>query len=154
MRIFVIVTLFVTLLITTPAAAQRGPADYRGMADEILRYVNQHRRGMGLDTLMMNEIVLKAAEQHTRNMAQQKIPFGHYRFDERMEQLGRKIPSTGWAENVASGQRSARSVVDMWLKSEGHKKNIEGRYKLTGIGIARGTDGSLYFTQIFINQRR
>ena len=31
-------------------------------------------------------------------------------------------------ENVAAGQMTAREVVDGWLNSPGHKKNIEGRF--------------------------
>ncbi len=31
-----------------------------------------------------------------------------------------------------------------------NKKNIEGSYNLTAIGIAQSNDGNLYFTQIFI----
>jgi uncharacterized protein YkwD len=58
-------------------------------------------------------------------------------------------PITVVAENVASGQMSAREVVDGWLNSPGHRRNIEGNFKLTGIGLARGSRGMIYFTQIF-----
>jgi uncharacterized protein YkwD len=44
---------------------------------------------------------------------------------------------------------SAREVVDGWLKSPGHKRNIEGDFTLTGIGIASDKQGNIYFTQIF-----
>jgi uncharacterized protein YkwD len=50
---------------------------------------------------------------------------------------------------VASGQMTAREVVNGWLKSPGHKKNIEGNFVLTGIGYARSKKGDIYFTQIF-----
>jgi uncharacterized protein YkwD len=44
----------------------------------------------------------------------------------------------------------AREVVDGWLNSPGHRRNIEGDFRLTGIGIAKRSDGMVYFTQIFI----
>jgi uncharacterized protein YkwD len=42
----------------------------------------------------------------------------------------------------------------MWLNSPGHRKNIEGPYNLTGIAMAKAKDGTMYFTQIFINKQR
>jgi uncharacterized protein YkwD len=60
------------------------------------------------------------------------------------------VPGTNAvAENVAFGSSTAKEVVDGWLNSPGHKKNIEGNYKLTGIGVARDQQAKLYFTQIF-----
>jgi uncharacterized protein YkwD len=56
------------------------------------------------------------------------------------------------AENVAYGQLSAKAVVDGWLKSAPHKKNIEGNYNLTGIGLAKDRKGVIYFTQIFLRK--
>jgi uncharacterized protein YkwD len=44
---------------------------------------------------------------------------------------------------------SAREVVDGWLHSPGHRRNIEGDFKLTGIGLAFGHNGNIFFTQIF-----
>ena len=60
------------------------------------------------------------------------------------------MKGTSGAENVAYGAETAEEVVRMWLKSPGHKKNIEGKYNYTGIGIARGRNGQLYYTQLFI----
>jgi uncharacterized protein YkwD len=49
------------------------------------------------------------------------------------------------------GSTTAREVVDNWLKSPMHKKNIEGAFNLTGIGVAADKKGTLYFTQIFVS---
>jgi len=62
----------------------------------------------------------------------------------------KKIGGDSMAENVALGQTTAQEAVDSWLSSEGHKQNIEGSYNLTGVGVAQGSDGDLYFTQIFL----
>ena len=135
-----------------PAArAQQVSNSYVSLAADVLRYINQHRTAMGLQPLEMNGVVCTAATRHSRNMASGKIPFGHDGFDDRMAALTRQIrPSTAWAENVAFSNNDARHVVDMWLHSPGHKKNIEGHYNVTGIGIALGADGQYYFTQIFL----
>jgi hypothetical protein len=34
------------------------------------------------------------------------------------------------------GPMGAREVVDGWLHSPGHRRNIEGDFRLTGIGLA------------------
>jgi uncharacterized protein YkwD len=121
---------------------------------EILKYVNEHRASLGLNALVMNDVINTEAEGHSRNMANHKVPFSHDGFDGRADRIRKAITSVfGWAENVAYGANNAREAVDMWLKSPGHKKNIEGNYNLTGIGVAKSADGSLYFTQIFINKR-
>lgn len=133
-------------------AQHTGP--YSNMAGEILHYVNDYRAKLGLAALTMIDVISKEAEGHSRNMATDKVPFSHDGFDDRAERIRRQIkPVNAWAENVAFGAETAKEVVDMWLHSPGHRKNIEGSYNLTGIGVAKSADGSLYFTQIFINKR-
>ncbi len=133
------------------AWAQGAGENYKDLKNGILVLVNKHRTAMGLGTLKMNDDISTAADKHSRNMATNKIPFGHNGFDNRMAGLRSKIKGTnGWAENVAYGAATADEAVEMWLGSPGHKKNIEGSYNLTGIGIAKGKDGQLYYTQIFV----
>ncbi len=134
--------------------AQKEKDNYTTLKTGILDLVNKHRAGMGLKPLKMNEVAEKAAEQHSHNMATKKIPFGHDGFDARMAGISKKLNgATGWAENVAMGPETAEQAVDMWLHSAGHKKNIEGDYNLTGIGIVKNANGDLYYTQIFVNKR-
>ena len=121
------------------------------VTEEIFQLVNKHRTGMGLKPLKQNDIIAKAAIGHSRNMANKTVPFGHDGFDDRMAGLEKQIKDTrGSAENVAYSSGDAKAVVDMWLHSPGHRKNIEGNYTLSGIGMAKGTDGTCYYTQIFI----
>ncbi|MDR3679351.1 MAG: CAP domain-containing protein [Flavipsychrobacter sp.] len=121
------------------------------MKKEILIYINQHRKDMGLQPLKTNSIIEDEALTHSNNMAKGRVPFGHDGFDDRMGRIMKQIkPSHAAAENVAEGAKTAREVVDIWLHSPGHRKNIEGNYTLTGIGIAADRNGKLFFTQIFI----
>jgi uncharacterized protein YkwD len=136
-------------------AAQGTTDNYAALKTGILKLVNKHRTDMGLSPLKMNDVIEKAATKHSGNMASQKIPFGHEGFDERMKGISQQLGgATGWAENVAMGAETAEQAVDMWLHSAGHKKNIEGDYNLTGIGIAKNAQGQLYYTQIFIKAAR
>lgn len=131
-----------------PTTASIAPA----LEDQILTLINQHRRKKGLAALESNPVIEMEARRHTISMASHNSPFGHDGFSYRSKVITSKIPGvTATAENVALGSRSAKEVVDGWLKSPGHKKNIEGKFRLTGIGVARDAKSTLYFTQIFAN---
>jgi uncharacterized protein YkwD len=120
------------------------------MSREILWYVNQHRRSIGLPELEANSLISSVALGHSRDMLSGKTPFGHEGFRDRIDLIRKKLgPIHVAAENVASGPMSAREVVDGWLHSPGHRRNIEGDFRLTGIGLAFRADGMIYFTQIF-----
>lgn len=120
------------------------------MDRDILQYINEYRQTKGLAPLQMNTVISTVAEGHSKSMANKKTPFGHEGFESRVkairEQLG-LIRSS--AENVAYGKLTAGEVVNGWIKSPGHRKNIEGRFSLTGIGVSRDRNGTIYFTQIF-----
>src|ERR1044071_2571410 len=110
------------LLAGTTAFAQSMEAD-------ILELVNKHRRRQGLAKLEMVDKISAEADQHSRNMATGHTAFGHGGFDDRLDRLMHALPgSNAGAENVAYGARTAEEVVDMWLKSPGHRKNIEGNF--------------------------
>lgn len=131
-----------------PSTASIAPA----LEDQILSLVNQHRKSKGLPALENNPVIEVEARRHTVSMASHKTPFGHNGFSYRAKVISSKIPGIkATAENVAFGSKTAKEVVDGWLKSPGHKKNIEGKFRLTGIGVARDEQSVLYFTQIFAN---
>jgi uncharacterized protein YkwD len=113
--------------------------------------VNDYRREHGLKPLSEITVVDNVAEAHSRQMAGHHIPLGHAGFEKRYKQIGSSMSGIkGMAENVAYGHLTAEEVVDLWLGSKGHRKNIQGDYNKTGIGIVRDAKGQLYFTQIFV----
>lgn len=119
-------------------------------AVEILRLVNQHRRAIGRPPLQANSYMSSVALGHSQDMLSGRSPFGHDGFRDRIDRIRKKLgPMHVAAENVASGPMSAREVVDGWLHSPGHRRNIEGDFRLTGIGLAFGRNGNIFFTQIF-----
>jgi uncharacterized protein YkwD len=120
---------------------------------DILTFINQYRRSKGLAELQMLEVANTEAQQHSADMVKGKTAFGHDGFDNRIADIRKSAGFIrGAAENVAYGQLTAAQVVDGWLNSPGHKKNIEGEYNLTGIGTVQREDGVIYFTQIFIKK--
>jgi uncharacterized protein YkwD len=121
------------------------------MEEDILYYVNLDRKSKGLGALELNEIESSVAEKHSRNMASGKTAFGHDGLTSRAKDIKKKLgrPITSVGENVASGWMTAKEVVDGWLNSPGHRRNIEGDFTLTGIGLAKDRKGMTYYTQIF-----
>jgi uncharacterized protein YkwD len=119
------------------------------METEILQFVNEDRKQHDLRLLQINSRESSLALKHSEDMAKGKVKFGHDGFNSRAKIIQKELGATEIGENVASGLMTAREVVDGWLNSPGHKKNIEGDFLLTGIGYARDKKGEIYFTQIF-----
>lgn len=166
-KLLVVVKLLLpALVIVTSAACQRKTTStsmvsyndesisLKGMEKDILSYVNDHRKSIGKPALQMLDVASAQAAIHSSNMAQKKTPFSHNGFETRVSNINKQAGGSysGAAENVAYGQMTAEKVVDGWLHSPGHKKNIEGNYNLTGIGVARAKDGTIYYTQIFLRK--
>ena len=117
----------------------------------ILVYINQYRSKHHLKPLKMNNLMSAEAEKHSRDMANHAIPFGHKYFHKRIHRLFDQIKHChAGAENIAYNYKDAKDVVRNWLTSPGHRRNIEGNYNLTGIGLARDKKGKIYYTQIFL----
>jgi len=121
-----------------------------GLERDVLSLVNEYRQSRKLPPLVPNPAMEYQARRHSMDMATHRIPFGHQGLPFRMKYISDKVPGVkDVGENVAFGNLSARAVVNDWLKSPGHKRNIEGNYKFTGIGVTRNMQNQIYFTQIF-----
>ncbi|HZW36886.1 MAG TPA: CAP domain-containing protein [Candidatus Deferrimicrobiaceae bacterium] len=122
------------------------------------KLVNDHRRTIGLAPLAHDARIAAVARRHSRNMAEGRVPAGHEGFEARQREISKVIPLRGIAENVGVNDYprsdTVRSAVSGWLGSRGHRSNIEGRYDLTGVGIARDAHGVYYYTQIFVRRKR
>lgn len=122
------------------------------IAEEILQLVNVHRVSIGKEPLEMNALATDLAEEHTLYMIVQN-DISHDDFDERSNRLFAEENASRTGENVAYGQRSAQAVMEAWLNSSGHRKNIEGDFTHIGIGVIKNDAGVYYFTQIFLKKR-
>jgi uncharacterized protein YkwD len=121
----------------------------------ILDQINHYRVAQGLQPLKLNNQISKEAETHSRNMAAKVIPLGHDGFKKRVNTLSNYFHHpVRAAENVAYNNKAPEIAVTQWLNSRGHRKNIQGNYDLTGIGIAYDKKGQVYVTQIFVNSQK
>jgi uncharacterized protein YkwD len=66
--------------------------------------------------------------------------------------VGQRI-GDGWmmyGENIAMGQTSNEEVMNDWMHSVGHRRNIlNGNFQLVGIGIAKNSAGEIYWVVDF-----
>jgi uncharacterized protein YkwD len=138
---------------TTTRYSNSREINIKGMDKNILYYINQYRASIGLSELQLINSASEQATKHSIEMANRSTPFGHDGFDERIDNITKKLGFVhASAENVAYGKLTAKEVVNLWLNSPGHKTNIEGNYALTGIGVAKDENGLVFYTQIFLRK--
>ena len=138
--IFLISALFVFSAAVSPA---------NQLVNDVLRYTNDYRRSKGLKELIMKDDLNSLARKHSEDMASGKLSLGHSGYDQRVAKVNKIYGTWMVAENVAYGARDAKEVFKIWKNSSGHRKNMLGNYKYTGIGTAADAKGSIYYTEIF-----
>jgi hypothetical protein len=125
---------------------------------EVLRLSNIFRAKNGLDPLVANIELEKAAQDHSESMAMEDF-FSHTDKDgkqpwDRAEEAGYDF--TAIAENIAAGQRSPEEVVNGWINSPGHRANLlNPNYTDLGVGYFKldndtgKVNYNTYWTQLF-----
>jgi uncharacterized YkwD family protein len=132
---------------TTPATSQLSAFEQK-----VVELTNKERAKYGVPALKIDVQLSKVAREKSRDM-QAKGYFSHYSptygspFD-MMKKFGITYRSAG--ENIAMGQRSPEEVVQAWMNSEGHRKNILNP-SFTHIGVGHVANGN-YWTQMFIGK--
>jgi len=118
---------------------------------EILELINNHRISIGLNSLAKMNSIKAQAYGHTDYMID-KSKISHDNFLKRSNTLKNNPGALRVSENVAYAYSSPESVVNAWLRSEGHKNVIEGDFTNFDISAEKDKDGKWYFTNIFIKK--
>ena len=124
-----------------PTATTKPPAPSGSKEAQVLQLTNNERQKAGCGPLRTNSALTRAADLHASDMVVHHF-FDHNSQDgrspfDRMKAAGFKGGSM--AENIAVGYSSAAAVVEGWMNSEGHRKNILNcDYSLIGIGYDSG----------------
>jgi uncharacterized protein YkwD len=123
------------------------------LAEQVHELVNRHRAAAGLEPLVWNPTLSSLAAEHSRLMASGDRPFGHDAFEERVAAARQALGVSTAAENVATNNypesQAADRVVEGWLNSPGHRRNIDGDFQLSGVGVARTSEGVYFATQLY-----
>ena len=124
------------------------PTNWRA---EQMRLVNDTRAKHGREPLRRCARLDDAAQKYAQMMADTGH-YGHTGPDgstptKRAQQAGYRV---GAGENIAYGYRSNADVMEGWIRSTGHYRNILlKRYEDAGFGAAQAEDGKIYWVQMF-----
>lgn len=142
---------FIILILIFLSTLSFGIEDYQKI---ILKEVNIEREKNHLKPLKIDSRLNKIAVIKAKDMAKdKKMSHTSKKFGATFNLIKKEnIHFTKAAENIASGHKTPEFVVERWLKSKGHHKNILGKdYRFIGIGKASDNEGKLYWVQIFTN---
>lgn len=126
---------------------------YFDIEQKTLQLINEYRIQNGRAPLQTHAVIYAEAYQHSTNMAEGKVPFGHDGFSARVERIRAKLNGVGAAaENVAYTYNldPAQTAFEQWRNSSGHNRNMLGDYTHCGLAVAKSEDGRYYFTHIFV----
>lgn len=118
--------------------------------DEVIRLVNVERAKYGLSALQKEQGAVSVAHVRAKEIVQS---FSHTRPDgsscfTAAKELGVSYSAAG--ENIAYGYADPQQVVNGWMNSEGHRKNILSS-SFSKIGVGCYSSGKvLYWSQFFI----
>ena len=137
------------------ASAFAGASSLERRAFEL---VNAERRARGESPLVWDAELSRMARQHSGDMA--RSGYLDHRGPDGLDMAARarSMGIRGWkvlGENIAFNEGfndPSAFAVERWMGSTQHRSNIlNSQFTRTGIGVARAADGSIYFTQVFMN---
>ncbi|KAK9722366.1 hypothetical protein K7432_002714 [Basidiobolus ranarum] len=116
--------------------------------EKMLALVNEQRQQNGGKPLKLDNNLVQAAQKHTDYQAR----VGQMTHDEPGRPLSTRVTETGfkWSaigENVAMGYTSIELVMEGWMNSAGHRRNILNP-QFTSFGSGYVANGN-YWTQVF-----
>ncbi|QOR68920.1 hypothetical protein IM538_12700 [Cytobacillus suaedae] len=133
--------------------AKQAPAQGISQAEQkVIDLTNAERRKAGLpdlkaDTSLSNVAREKSNDMQKNNYFSHTSPTYGSPFD-MMRDFGVSYKTAG--ENIAQGQQTPEQVVQAWMNSEGHRKNILSK-DFTHIGVGYQQSGH-HWTQMFIGK--
>lgn len=137
---------------TEPTQTTQTTSYLSAYEQKVVDLTNQERAKNGLAALKVDTALSKVAREKSLDMSKNGY-FSHTSptygspFD-MMKQFGVSYQYAG--ENIAMGQRTPEEVVQAWMNSEGHRKNIlSANFNYIGVGYVESGD---YWTQMFIGK--
>ncbi len=131
MRFLAAIALLALMLMPVGATAQP-------VTSQAIKMVNEIRASKGLAPLKLSRKLGRSADAHAQDMARKNL-FSHYGSDGSTP--GKRARRQGYrfcyiSENIAEGQHDIPEVIQVWMDSPGHRKNILSK-KVRSLGMAR-----------------
>lgn len=119
-------------------------------SEEVIELVNAERSAKRISSLKSDDTLNAIADQRAKEIA---VKFSHTRPDgskcsSLLQENG--IVNVYAGENIAAGLNSAKAVMDKWMNSDGHRRNIlSENFTRIGVGSYTSSDGYTYWVQVF-----
>lgn len=136
---------------TTRPAVTAGPTTVQTLMDDVIARTNEVRVLAGCEALTVDQELMIVSVRQSHYMAATG-DFGHTgwrgsTFETRSRAVGYHHVA---AENIAWGYARAAEVVEAWMASPEHRRNIVNcEARSFGAGVQRAANGTLYWTQVF-----
>ncbi|MBC8061478.1 MAG: LysM peptidoglycan-binding domain-containing protein [Clostridiaceae bacterium] len=127
----------------------------KAIENQVISLVNIERSKVGIPALKGNWQLsriarYKAEDMRDKNYFSHTSPIYGSPFD-MLKKFGFSFSAAG--ENIAMGQQTPSEVMTSWMDSTGHRQNILNvTYTEIGVGIAKRSNGSIYWVQQFIRR--
>ncbi|GAA4888304.1 CAP domain-containing protein [Streptomonospora salina] len=100
-------------------------AQVSALAREVVELADEERAAVGCDPLRTDPELTEASKAHTRDMAERDYMAHESPEGKGPAERAQEAGYDSWSgENVAAGHTSAASVMEGWMDSPGHRKNI------------------------------
>lgn len=126
-----------------------GKADAEKAKADILSFCNVQRQKEGIGELALDGELCEAAQVRAREISMPES-FKHIRPDGSGCFTVLKMNYTKAGENLAKGKPDGQEIVDAWMNSEEHRKNITDA-QFTRAGIASfEKNGEYYWVMLYV----
>src|SRR5262249_49003135 len=131
----------------SPTADKPRPFDSKAACNDVFKAHNRLRAKAKLPALEVSLKLQAAAEQHAKDMA------AHGKMSHKGSDGStsiKRIVSKGYnyrraGENVAAGYFTVDGLMQGWMDSPHHKRNILGSFSQIGVACATGENGKRYW---------
>ena len=114
---------------------------------EVLALVNAERAKNGLSPLTLDTELTSNANIRAKEIVEQ---FSHTRPNGESCDTAVTVDWMHVGENIAMGYPTPEAVMNGWMNSDGHRKNIlNGDFTKIGIGVC-SSGGAMYWVQLFV----
>jgi uncharacterized protein YkwD len=126
------------LFVSSSAPADAATTGVAAIRTKIIRQTNAQRAAKGCRPLKVSTRLTKSAQSHANDMSRRHY-FAHdtkggLTWDRRIRSFGWKQPG---GENIARGYKTAQGVMQGWMASKGHRRNIlDCNFRYIGVGYA------------------
>ena len=143
-----------------PSGLENIPSHNLDSEQEMLDLINAERVRQGMDSLIWEEDLARAARYHAFDMANQDY-FSHASFDKKGDRhymVGltfdriKKFYAKGFvnSENIAAGNEGAQGTYKQWYNSKGHYENMfNAKSKKVGIGVCYDENSTYGYYWVF-----